>query len=192
MDNDIRIIIINEQGNIVTIFSSENYKADNVIELPLDKYEENIDKYYETIKNKTYKADDFGDKHLIYLKDYLKNHYVNEFENIKIDPSKLMDDILLYFLLSEFNNVVLVNSSEHINIGVIPNVGITKEQIEALNKISNKFSDKINWSFADNMHFDIVESDGKKYKMLNVGDTKDGKLKNIIKNYDEENRKALN
>lgn len=185
MSDDIRIVIIKENGNIVTIFSSENYVSDNVTELTMENYSEKIDKYYEQIKNKVYKDDDYGDKHLVYLKDYLKSNFKEEFESIKMDPSKISDDILLYFILSEFNNVVFVNSSEHINIAVLPYSGINSNQLYSMKLVSNKFDDSIRWSFADNMHFEIIKDrDGKKFRVLEVGETREGKMSDILKDYE--------
>lgn len=173
MNADLRIIIIKQNGNMVVIFSCENNECDNVIET--DNVEE-IKNYYDQIKDKVYKKKDSKDKHLFYLKDYLKNNFVEEFSSIGINPQNSDDDVLLYFLLSEFGNVILINSSEHVNLAIAPNVGLNNEQLSCIKNVDSLFDASTMWQIEDNMHFEIIEENGKKYKVLDYGDTVEGNL----------------
>lgn len=177
MDNDLRIIIIKQNGNIIAIFSDENNECNNFIET--NSIEE-IQSYYNQIRNKVHKDKGAKDKHLFYLKDYLKDNYVEEFSNIGINPQNINDDLLLYYFLSEFGNVVMVNSQEHINIAIIPNIGLNQEQSYSVKRINNLFDDSTKWEIADNMHFEIIEENNKKYKVLDIGETIQGNLKCLI------------
>ena len=179
MDKDIRIILIKEDGTITTLFSSLDTEIDNTIEIKKDESIEKLTEYYEQIKDLTYKKDDFMDKHLYYLKKYISDNMMEEFNNIRFNPLTCDDDLLLYFLLTEFGNVVFVNSAEHINIAAIPSVGMTDEQKSSIEKLESVMNKKTNWEIADNMHFEVQELGGKKYKSLNVGETRTGKFTDI-------------
>lgn len=186
MNEDLRIIIIKRNGNMVVIFSDENNECNNFIET---NSVEEVKKYYNKIKNRVYKNNDAKDKHLFYLKDYLKNNFIEEFSNISINPQSINDDLLLYYFLSEFGNAVMVNSSEHINIAIIPNSGLSYEQSYGIKEIDNLFVESAKWEIANNMHFEIIEENGQKYKVLDVGETVQGNLKCLIE--EQENKRFI-
>lgn len=190
MSDKIKFVIIKDNGNIVTIFTSDNNFDDNIIEISADDSIDCVINYYESNKDRIRKDKDGCDNHIFYLRDYLKTHFQEEFKKMNIDPATINDDLYLYYLVSSLNNIVIVNSPSHTDIAVIPKNSINKKQIDSLNKAVNLFDDSINWCVADNMHLEIIEEDGKKFKWFNHGETKNGKLKNIIIEYNNNELKT--
>ena len=82
------------------------------------------------------------------------------------------------------NYVILVNSSEHINIMVIPSSGISNEQLNRINDLKDIFPNNINWCLSNDMHIETFESDGKKYGTLEVGNVIEGKYEDVIDEYE--------
>lgn len=186
MSDKIKFIIIKDDGSIDTIFTCNNDYMNNMIEIGPGDDIDKIINYYKQNVNWICKDKVGSDNHIFYLQDYLKKHFNKEFSDMKIDPNKIQDDLLLYYLVSSLNNIVIVNSESHTDIAIIPKDEINEEQIKSLNKVVNLFDDDINWCVCDNMFLETIEEDNNKYKMLRYGDTKNGKLKDIVKLYNKD------
>lgn len=189
-ENDLRFGIIKEDGSMDMVFSANDTSCKNLVKLSSNEKVDYISDFYETIKEETYQKHDNNDKHLFYLKQYLKNNFNQEFEQLGVNPQLIQDDLLLYYYLSCLNNVILINSSEHMNIIVTPNNGINGCQFQRLNDIQNLFTyESTTWSLANNMHIETFQEDGKTYGMLNIGETHDGNLKSVISVLEVKNSK---
>ena len=170
--DDARLLLIDESGNMTIIFSSENIDSENNMEV---KYAEDfkiVEEYRNEIDDKVRKKKDMKDRHLFYLKDYLKTHYLDEFKKIGYDPQRTNDDLLLYLFLSEFGVATLINSSEHINIAFIPRVGMSDEQDYTVKEAMKLFPKDTQWHVIDDAKFVIEESNGQKYKIPDYGNEK--------------------
>jgi hypothetical protein len=182
-EKDLKILIIRENGNIDAIFGADDESCKNLIQI---KNEDNNDVseqllfFYENSIDKTSNNDSCMDKHLFYLKDFLKTNFIQEFKNININPQNINDDIWLYFFLSQMNNIVIINSDEHINLLITPINGISKEQSDKLNSISDLFSPSTLWDLAYEMHTEIDEFNGQKFLTLNEGDSITGNFETVI------------
>ena len=189
--DDSRIMIIKENGDIDIIFSSKDNSTDNLLTL---KEKENVNKifdYEKSIKGKTYQNKEIMERQLIYMKEYLKDHIVEEFKKMNINPSSFSSDIYLYYFLSELKNVVLINSGAHHNILVVPNVGMNEKEVEALEKIKDIFPLDTSWDISEDMHFEIVEDQGQKYKILNPGEPYKNSLEEYIQSYKKGENKTI-
>lgn len=189
--DDSRILIIKENGDIDIIFSSKDNSADNLLTL---KENENVNKVFEyekSIKGKTYQNKEIMERHLIYMKEYLKDHFVEEFKRMKINPAAYSSDVYLYYFLSELNNVVLINSGAHHNILVVPNVGMNEKELESLEKIKDIFPLDTYWDINEDMHFEIIEEHGQKYKILNIGEPSKYNLEEYIQACHKKENKTL-
>ena len=175
--NDLRLILIDKEGKIDIIFSADDQSNKNSISLETNKSINSLFKEYELFKNNTYKKDDFGDKHLFYLKQYINDNNINVpgVDNIK-------DDLLLYYYMAINGYLIIVNSSEHMNIIITPNGDINDEQKRRLIELKDFFTDDIVFSYVNNMHIERFESNGKTYGTLDIGETKEGNYKSILEN----------
>ena len=189
--DDSRIAIIKENGDIDIIFSSKDNSTDNLLVL---KKEENISKIFDfekSIKDKTYQNKEIMERHLIYMKEYLKDHFVDEFKKMNINPLSFSSDIYLYYFLSQLKNVVLINSGAHHNILVVPNVGMNENELESLEKIKDIFPNDTSWDISEDMHFEIIEDHGQKFKILNPGEPYKNSLDEYIQSYKKGENKVL-
>lgn len=180
MNEDIRLVLINPEGELTVIFSNEDITSSNSVVVTK---EENIDKisdYYDTIQDKKYKGEKFFDKHLTYLQSYLENNYVEEFKSVNYDPLNCSSDVLLYYFLSTFGVVVLINSSEHINAAIFQNDLVTDNQKDRIKECELLFNKQTCWDINGNVHFDIIEEDGKKYRILNYDDSISGDYRTLV------------
>ena len=166
------------------IFSSNDESNKNTCKLNSTDDINLINQYHNEIKNTVYTNDDNNDKHLFYLKQHIKDNMEEEFKKIRINPDIINDDLLLYYYMSTMNYVILVNSSEHINIMVIPSSGISNEQLNRINDLKDIFPNNINWCLSNDMHIETFESDGKKYGTLEVGNVIEGKYEDVIDEYE--------
>lgn len=180
MKDDLRIVLIKENGNIISIFCSDDLKSRNVIEIDNSENINEIEEFYNINVKNDIEIEKNMDRHLFYLKDYLKNHFVDEFKSIGINPNTLTEDLVLYALLSELNNIVMINSDEHNNLLVVPYTGVNDKQIDSLEKSISLFDKNCVWSTSYDMHFENVEYGGKTFKQLSVGNEITGKLENFI------------
>ena len=189
--NDSRIMIIKENGDVDIIFSSKDNSTENLLTL---KENENVNRVFDfekSIKGKTYQNKEIIERHLIYMKEYLKDHFVDEFKKMKINPGSFSSDLYLYYFLSELKNVVLINSGAHHNILVVPNVGMNEKELEALEKIKDIFPLDTSWDISEDMHFDIIEENGQKYKILNPGEPYKNSLEEYIQSCHQKGSKTL-
>lgn len=174
---DLRIIVIKEDGSSDFIFSSNDQSNKNILYLnPSDSAEKILD-YYESIKNKTYKKNNFNDKHLFYLKQYINNN------NIDINDSN--DDLMLYYNMSLLGNALLINSGEHNNIFIVPSKGVTEEQKNRFQDLCLIIPNNIKWEYAPNMHIETFKENDLTYGMLDIGETYLDTFNNIIENHNE-------
>lgn len=187
---DIRIMIFSQDGTIDAIFGPTDKNGNNTIKIEDATSESTINKlkqYQAQLINKENRQDTLSDRHLFYLKEFLKNNYIEEFKSIKRNPQKIMDDTLLYYYLTRLNKIVLINSSSHTNILCIPSEGITEKQLEKLETINELFSKETNWEIADNMHIEIYDG----YGFLNIGDTYKIKTNEIIDEYKNNTKRKI-
>lgn len=182
--NDIRIMIIKDNGSMDVIFSSNDESNKNTCKLNSTDDINFINQYHNEIKNTVYTNDDNNDKHLFYLKQHIKDNMEEEFKKVRINPDIINDDLLLYYYISTMNYVILVNSSEHINIMIIPSSGISNEQLNRINDLKDIFPNNINWCLSNDMHIETFESDGKKYGTLEVGNVIEGMYEDVIDEYE--------
>lgn len=193
LENDFRIGIIKKDGCADIIFSSNEKECKNICHLDNNDNKISIQLFYDEIKDKTYKENDNNDKHLFYLKDYLKTNFVDEFKNIGVNPQMINDDLLLYYYLSSLGNVLVINSSEHINILITPSSnGITGKQFNQLENFITLFDNNTTWAHVPNMHIETFEQNGHKYGTLEVGDVVEGDFNaaiNSCKEYIQQKRK---
>lgn len=193
-ENDIRILIIRENGDVDAIFSSNNEKCKNTIQIKNDNNSNIINKlltFYKKIENTTYTKNDCLDRHLFYLKDFLNYNFIDEFKAININPQTINEDLFLYYLLTEMKNIIIISSNEHENLLITPINGISEEQNSKLNSICKLFSPNTLWNLLYEMHTEICEYDGKKYCTLNIGDSISGNSNNIISEYQIINSKNI-
>lgn len=183
LENDIRIILIDENGNVDVIFSSDDESNKNTFKLNNIEDISKIYEYYNNIKNSVYKKNDNNDKHLFYLKQHINDNLKEEFNNIGVNANNINDDLLLYYYLSTLNYTVIINSSEHINIMVTSKNGISNNSENRLDDLKEIFNDNILWNLASNMHIEVFEENGFKYGALEVGETIDGKYEDVINKY---------
>lgn len=181
--NDIRIMLIKDNGSMDIIFSSNDESNKNTCKLNRTDDINLINQYHNEIKNTVYTKNDNNDKHLFYLKQHIKDNMEEEFKKVRINPDIINDDLLLYYYISTMNYVILVNSFEHINIMVIPSFGISNEQLNRINDLKDIFPNNINWCLSNEMHIETFESDGKKYGTLEVGNVIEGKYEDVIDEY---------
>lgn len=87
---------------------------------------------------------------------------------------------MVIFFLTEMKNVIVINSSEHINLLITPIAGISKEQASKLNILPQLFSPDILWDLAYEIHTEVIEYNGGKFLDLNAGDYIRGTLEDII------------
>lgn len=109
-ENDIKILLIRENGDVDAIFSSNHKDMDSnpVTQIKNEDNSQVVKKllaFYDCIKYEdkgydiSHKDNDSFDRHLFYLKDFLKNHFVDEFKRININPQDINTDLWLYFSL---------------------------------------------------------------------------------------------
>ncbi|MBE6160583.1 MAG: hypothetical protein E7157_06035 [Lactobacillales bacterium] len=183
--NDIRIILIKDNGDIQVIFSSNDESNKNTCTINNVDDIKMINEYHDKIKNVVYNKNDNNDKHLFYLKQHINDNLSNEFKKMGINPNNIKDDLLLYYYMSTMNYVVLVNSSEHINIMVTPSNGISNNQENRLDDLKNIFPNNILWCLSHEMHIEVFEENGHKYGTLELGDVIEGKYEDVISKYKE-------
>ena len=191
LDNDFRIGIIRKDGKVDIIFSADDESCKNSI--LLESYEdiEKAESFYNEIASSTYKKGKGGDKHLFYLKQYLEKNFIEEFQNMNVNPQSISDDLLLYYYLSTINNIVFVNSSEHINILISPSAGISKEQENRLNDIQKVFiNDLDRWASTNDMHIETFKENGQVFGTLELGQIVEGDFKTVISSLKNTNRKT--
>ena len=179
--NDLRLILIKDDGSLDIIFSADDESDKNTLHLDESETSNKIVSYYSLISDKTYDKNECSDKHLFYLKQYIKNN------NINVKDSN--DDIMLYHNLSNLGYILLVNSNEHFNIFITPNYGITEEQKNRLEDLNAIIPDNIKWEYAPNIHIETFEENGIVCGFLDIGDTMNNSFNNIIHNMDTKKMK---
>lgn len=183
--NDLRIMLIKDNGEIDIIFSSNDESNKNTCKINNDDDIDKMNDYYNQIKDNVYNKGDNKDKHLFYLKQHIKDNLEEQFKNIGVNPQNINDDLLLYYYMSTMNYVVLVNSSEHINIMVVPSNGLSNNQENRLNDLKGIFPNNIMWCLAHEMHIEVFEDNGHKYGTLELGDVIEGEYESVISEYKE-------
>ena len=186
-----KIAIIKENGDTDIIFSCKENSLDNFMTFKKDDDIIKIHSYQESIKNNIYDGPKKLERHLYYIKDYLKDHFVEEFEKIKVNPQKFNDDKYLYYFLSKLNNIVLINSGVYHNILIVPSIGMNTEQLNSLSKLKKIYPDDMTWSIHDNMHLITIEDNGVKYADLDVGEPYKDSLDEYINSYEVKENKEL-
>ena len=181
MYNFSRIAIIKEKGDMDIIFSSKNNGCDNLLVLKKDEDVKRIYDYEETIKDDIFSNSKL-ERHIYYLRDYLKDHFIQEFNEIGLNPQKTNYDFLLYYYLKELGNVVIVNCGTRHNLLFVKREEMNKEQLESLCKISQIFKND-SWSIFENLHFEIEEKDGEKYKYLDDNEIIKSNINDYINGY---------
>lgn len=184
MNNFSRIGIIKQNGDIDIIFSCKDNELNHLLEFKKDDYVDKIYDYEEEIKDEIYFHPQIKESHLLYIKEYLKTHFVDGFKKMKINPQSFSMDIYLYYFLTKLNNVVLINSGAHHNLLFVPNNGMNDEQVQSLKKICEIFKEDT-WSISENMHFEIFEDNGQKYKYLEPGEQFKNNLEEYVKTYEK-------
>lgn len=172
--NDLRLILIKDDGSLDMIFSADDESDKNTLHLDIADLSSGVILYHELIKDKTYNKDNCDDKHIFYLKQYIKRN------NLDIKDSN--DDLMLYYNLSNLGYIVLVNSKEHFNIFITPNNGITENQKNRLEDLNTIMPDNIKWEYAPNMHIETFKENNIVYGTLEIGETTIGSFNNIIRN----------
>ena len=173
MFDDLRIILIDKDGEMDVIFSADDQSNKNTIHLSSNENINNIENGYELLKDSTYKKDDFADKHIFYLKQHIKEKNINIYSDTN-------DDLLLYYNMSKAGYITIVNSSEHTNIIVLPNIGMTKEQEDRFTDLQDFFTENMSFICAPNMHIETFRENGQTFGTLDIGKTIDGHFKDIL------------
>ncbi len=190
MYNYSRIAIIKENGDIDIIFSCKDNEINHLLNFSKEDDVKKIYEYEESIKDNIYYHPQIKESHLLYIKQYLKSHFVDEFKKMNIDPQIFSMDIYLYYFLTQINNVVLINSGAHHNLLIAPNEGLNDEQVKSIDKICEIFKDDT-WSISENMHFVDIEDHGQKYKYLEPGEQFKNNLKDYLDVYKQKEGKIL-
>lgn len=190
LKDKIKLVIIKENGEVDYIINND---SDNNV-ISQNNYVNCMDIYKELAKQNLEGIDDKRfSRHLFYLKDYLKTNFVEEFKNINYNPQNCYEDLILYYQLTRFGNIVLINGTIH-NILVIPRQGINEIEKDKLTQMMDVFHGDEIWSLADDMHIKIGERDGEKYGYLDIGETSQGTIDEIVNQYLEKtkNKRIIN
>ena len=191
-EKNVRIIIFNEDGTIDAIFASENSKKENNIKTyNLDNIEciKELLNFEKKLITKEKDENDI-DRHLFYLKSFLKDNYQKEFAEKRINPTRVMDDTLLYYYLTRINKAILINSSNHINLLCTPREGVNELQAEKIEIIKNLFNYTFSWELVDDMRIERYK-DNPRQGYLEIGNTKKGNIDYILNNLKIKNNNKI-
>lgn len=185
-DMDIRLLIVKENGNVDAIFSSNDCSCKNLVSLSSEEPLDKLHILYEKLKDETYDNDDYKDRHLFYIKQYLNNHFVEEFEKRNINVGNINDDILFYYYLASMNNMIFISSSEHNNMAILPSFGNSPIQNDRLHEVRELFGPGRLWELTDDMYLDTFEHQGVTYATIDVGKSFSGDIHSVIDMYQEQ------
>lgn len=189
MKNVIKLVIIKENGDIDYIANGKN--GSEIISIPSETHSMAVFKKINEM-NLSLEDEKVFSRHLFYLKEYLKNNFVENFKDINCNPQRCDSDLLLYYYMTVFNNIILINGTIH-NILVIPKQGINEQQLDKLFEMTDVFKGNESWNLADNIHIEIEEKDGQKFGFLETGNTIKGSINEVINAYsDKLNQKEKN
>lgn len=177
---DLRLIIIKDDGAIDVVFSADDQSDKNTVILSSTDEVTDILEAYDIIKNSTYKKNDDHDKHLFYLKQYIDTKGIN----INTDTN---DDVLLYYYMTKQGYISIIHSVEHINIIAAPKE-MTNEQQIRLEQLGQIFPERMQFSYAPNMHIESFRQNGQVYGTLDIGDTTEGNLEKILNKIKEKGK----
>ncbi len=169
---DMRLILIDEDGAVDVVFSANDQSDKNTVILSRTDEITDIIEAYELVKDSTYKENNDNDKHLFYLKQYIKTKGIN----VNTDTN---DDVLLYYYMTKQNYVSIIHSAEHINIITSPKE-MSEEQKTRLEQLQEIFPERMQFSYAPNMHIERFKQGGQIYGTLDIGETIDGNLSKIV------------
>ena len=113
--------------------------------------------FKDNIEKNKYKVTDSSEYHIDHIKDYLRKEFTKEIKTINLDRFTSPTSFALYKILASAGNIVIINS-EYIIPMFLPNSKkISKEQIDALNRLSQIIDSNEIQSIFINSDFSIEE-----------------------------------